>query len=113
MITIYHNARCSKSRECLKILDEHTKDYKVVNYLQNPISEKELRHIISLLKIAPIELIRKKESIWTEEYKSETLSDDEVIAAVLKHPKLMERPIVIHGKKAMIGRPPLCVLEIL
>jgi len=112
LITIYHNPRCSKSRECKNILDTTKKEYTVVKYLDDRISEEKLRELISLLKIRPIELVRKQEAIWKSTYKNKNLSDDEVIKAMINEPKLIERPIVINGDKAIIGRPPEKVLTI-
>lgn len=113
MITIYHNPRCSKSRETLAILEEQKQDIHIVPYLNEPISEEKLREIISMLGIAPIELVRKNETIWKENYKGKDLNDEDVLDALLTHPKLMERPIVVNGNKAVIGRPPVKVLKIL
>ena len=113
MTVIYHNPRCSKSRECFNILETQKEDLKVVKYLDEPLSEDKLREIIKLLNIPPIGLVRKNEAIWKENYKNRTMNDDDVIMALLKYPKLMERPIVINGNKAVIGRPPEKVLEIL
>ncbi|WP_299390769.1 arsenate reductase (glutaredoxin) [uncultured Gelidibacter sp.] len=113
MISIYHNPRCSKSREALEILETKTNDFKVIKYLDDVLDEKALEEIINLLKIKPIELVRKNESIWKDEYKGLDLTDKEIIAAMAKHPKLIERPIVINGNKATIGRPPQKILDIL
>ncbi|RAV27722.1 arsenate reductase (glutaredoxin) [Sinomicrobium soli] len=106
MIKIYHNPRCSKSRQGLAILEASGKDFEVVRYLEDVPSEEELRGIIRLLGIRPAELVRTGESIWKEQYRGKDLSDDEVIRAMVAHPKLIERPIVVSGKKAVIGRPP-------
>lgn len=105
MITIYHNPRCTKSRQGLQLLEESGKEFKVVKYLENIPTEKELTDIISLLGIKPIELVRKNEAVWKENYKGKELSDKEIIKAMVENPKLVERPIVINGKKAVIGRP--------
>ncbi len=113
MITIYHNNRCSKSRQGLEILENSVKAFEVRKYLDAVPSEAELKHIISLLGIKPIELVRKNEAIWKETYKNKDLSDSEIILAMVKNPKLIERPIVINGKQAVIGRPPEKILEIL
>lgn len=113
MIKIYHNPRCRKSREGLAILEASGKDFDVVKYLEDVPSEKDLRELIDLLGIAPVDLVRKNESIWKEQYKGKTLSDDEVIKAMATHPKLIERPIVISGKKAVIGRPPENIKSVL
>lgn len=113
MIKIYHNNRCKKSRCGLDILEQSGKDFQVVKYLEDVPSEKELKDIITLLDIKPIQLVRKNEAIWKENFKNKELSDSEVISAMVKYPKLIERPIVINGKKAVIGRPPELILDIL
>lgn len=105
MITIYHNSRCSKSREGLCLLEDLGKDIKVVNYLQDQLSYEELSKIIEILGIAPIDLVRTKEVIWKENFKDKILSDKEIIEAMVLHPKLIERPIVINEGKGVIGRP--------
>lgn len=113
MITIYHNPRCSKSRQTLQLLESKTDDFKIVKYLENTPSEKELSEIIDKLGISPIELVRKNEAIWKEEFKGKDMSDKELISAMITHPKLIERPIVIKGKNAIIGRPPEKVLALI
>ncbi len=113
MIKIYHNPRCSKSRQGLAILEESNKEFTVVKYLNETLNETELKEIISLLNITPIDLVRRNESIWKENYKGKELTDDEIVTAMVENPKLIERPIVIHNKKAVIGRPPQKILEIL
>ena len=113
MITIYHNNRCRKSREGLQILEKSGKEFEVVKYLENTLSQKELKSIIKLLKIKPIELVRKSEAIWKEKFKNKTLTDDEIISAMVENPKLIERPIVINNNKAVIGRPPEIIREII
>ncbi len=113
MIKIYHNSRCRKSREGLQILEQSGKQFEIVNYLDSVPSKKELKNIINLLGIAPIELVRKNESIWKEQFKNKSMTDDEIINAMVENPKLIERPIVINGNKAAIGRPPIKIEEIL
>ncbi len=105
MITIYHNPRCSKSRQGLEILENSGKEFEVVKYLDEPISEEQLKEIISLLGIQPIDLVRKNEAIWKSDFKGKELSDNEIISAMVKHPKLIERPIVVSNGNAVIGRP--------
>ncbi|WP_339628764.1 arsenate reductase (glutaredoxin) [uncultured Maribacter sp.] len=105
MIKIYHNSRCRKSREGLAFLENSGKKFEVVNYLEDIPTKDELKNIISCLNIEPINLIRKSEAIWKEKFKSEQLSDEEVIDAMIAYPKLIERPIVINGNSAVIGRP--------
>ncbi|WP_196888343.1 arsenate reductase (glutaredoxin) [Aureivirga sp. CE67] len=106
MIKIYHNPRCSKSRQGLAILENSGKEFETIKYLDTPPSEQELKDILALLDISPINLVRKGEAIWKENYKGKDLSDAEIIKAMVENPKLIERPIVINEKKAVIGRPP-------
>lgn len=113
MIKIYHNNRCSKSRCGLQILEDSGKEFKVIKYLQNIPTIEELKNIIKLLGIHPIDLVRKNEVIWKEQYKGKNLSDNDVITAMSNNPKLIERPIVINGDKATIGRPPERILDII
>jgi arsenate reductase len=113
MITILHNPRCTKSREGLSLLENSGKDFEVIKYLDEPISEDTLKNIISLLRIKPIELVRKNEAIWKSDFKGKTLTDAQIIKAMITHPKLIERPIVINGKKAVIGRPSQNILDII
>lgn len=113
MTTIYHNPRCSKSREALEILETQKEDYEVIKYMDELLSVEKLKELIKLLKIKPIELVRTNESIWKEKFKNSDLTDDELIAAMAKYPKLIERPIVVKANKAVIGRPPKKILEIL
>ncbi|WP_025742035.1 arsenate reductase (glutaredoxin) [Aquimarina pacifica] len=113
MTTIYHNPRCSKSRQCLAILEEHKEDLNIVKYLDTPFTKEQLEQVIDLLKIKPIDLIRKNEAIWKEKFRNKDLSDTDLIAAMCEYPKLIERPIVIKKNKAIIGRPPEKVINIL
>lgn len=110
---ILHNPRCSKSREALKLLEEQGEDIEIIKYLDDVPSRESLENILSLLKVKPIELVRTNETIWKERYKDATLSDNEVIEAMLENPILIERPIVIKGNQAAIGRPPRLILDIL
>ena len=113
MTTIYHNPRCSKSRQGVAILEESGKPFEIVKYLDDNLSAKALTNIISLLNIKPIELVRKNEAIWKSDFKGKDLTDAEIIDAMVNNPKLIERPIVINGKKAIVGRPPTLILDIL
>ena len=113
MIKIYHNPRCSKSRQGLEILQNSGKEFKTVLYLVDHLSVIELTAIIKTLHIAPIDLVRKNEKIWKEIFKGKELSDEEVITAMVENPKLIERPIVVNSAKAVIGRPPSAILAIL
>jgi arsenate reductase len=110
---IYHNPRCGKSREGLAILKESKLPFEIINYIETPLSTAELSEIIKLLGIPPIDLVRKKETLWKENYKGKNLSDSEIITTMVKNPKLIERPIVINNRKAVIGRPPELIKSIL
>lgn len=103
---IYHNPRCSKSRQGLAILQDANQNPEIINYIKNPISFEELSDLLGKLNIPAIDLVRKNEAIWKEEFKNKELSESEVIQAMVTHPKLIERPIVVQGDKAVIGRPP-------
>jgi len=113
MIKIYHNNRCSKSRCGLEILEKSGKDFEIVPYLENTPSNDELKHILSLLNIKAEDLIRKNEAVWKENFKGKELTEAQLINAMVKFPKLIERPIVINGNKAVIGRPPENILDII
>jgi arsenate reductase len=113
-ITIYHNPRCSKSRETLKLLQEKGASAEVIEYLKTPPSREELEQILAMLGLEPRELMRTKEKEYKElGLKEPGLSRDQLIDAMLEHPKLIERPIVIKDGQAAIGRPPEKVLETL
>ncbi|MET3731148.1 arsenate reductase (glutaredoxin) [Moheibacter stercoris] len=113
MIQIYHNSRCSKSREGLQILEESGKDFEVIEYMKDKVSVDELKNLIEKLKTQPIDLVRKNETIWKENFKGKELSDQEILEAMAEFPNLIERPIVIHNGKAVIGRPPSLINDIL
>ena len=97
----------------VKALEESGKDFEIVKYLEDIPSKSELKAIIKLLGIAPIDLVRKNEKIWKDNFKGKELSDDEIITAMTENPKLIERPIVINNNKAVIGRPTEKILEII
>ena len=102
---IYHNSRCRKSREALKYLQDKEYDFKVRNYIKNLLSIEEIVELIESLKIKPIELVRKNEAIWKENFKNKNLDDSQIIIVLSKYPKLIERPIVTKGKISIIARP--------
>ncbi|HIP36974.1 MAG TPA: arsenate reductase (glutaredoxin) [Crocinitomix sp.] len=110
---IYHNPRCSKSRNTLNIITEKGKNVTVVQYLKTPPSNEELRELLKKLNLPAKDIVRKGEQEYKEYYKGKELSEEEWIDAMVKYPKLIERPIVVNGDKAVIGRPPEKVLEIL
>ena len=105
MIEIYHNPRCRKSREALKALEETGVEFRVVEYLKNPPDADTLSEILDKLGIPAAELLRKNEAIWKEAYRGKDLSNAQIIQAMSEHPKLIERPIVIKGDRAVIARP--------
>ena len=110
---IYHNPRCSKSRQTLNIIKESGQDVEIVEYLKTPPTEEELQEILQDLNL-PIEyLIRKGEEIYKTEYKGKELSNDEWIKALVEHPKMLERPIVVKDGQAILGRPPENVQKLL
>ncbi|MFD2603683.1 arsenate reductase (glutaredoxin) [Flavobacterium suzhouense] len=113
MITIYHNPRCSKSREGLQLLELEGKPFTTVKYLNEPLTKEELTEIINKLNIKPIDLVRQKEDIWVKNYKDKDLSDGKVIDIMVEYPNLIERPIVVNGNKAVIARPAERIKEIL
>lgn len=104
--TIYHNPRCTKSRTTLALLQQHNIEPIVVEYLQTPPTEAELRSLLNKLGMQPEQLVRKSESVFREEYAGKTLNDTQWIDAMVSHPILIERPIVVRGERAVIGRPP-------
>lgn len=113
-ITIYHNPRCSKSRQTLELIREKAGEPEIIEYLKTPPSREELARVLSLLGMKPRDLVRKKEA----EYKqagldNEALSDDEIIELMIRYPRLIERPIVVVDGKAAIGRPPENITRIL
>jgi len=111
---IYHNPRCSKSRQTLALLQENGIEPEIVEYLSNPPSIKELTEVIKLLAISPQDLMRKKEAEYKEAgLNNKELSNKEQIKLMVAFPKVIERPIVIGKGKAAIGRPPESVLDIL
>ena len=113
MIQIYHNSRCSKSRECLILLENLGVEFEIIKYLETPPTFDELEALIGKLGINPIELIRKKEKLWIEKFKNKTFTPNELIEIMVSNPILIERPIVINGNKAVIARPIERISEVL
>lgn len=113
MIQIYHNPSCRKSRECLTILQEKNIEYEVNLYLKDPLKKKDLIQILQLLNIPAAELIRKEEKIFKTQYKQQSMNEMDYIQAMLDHPRLIQRPIIIHKDKAIIGRPPSKLIDFL
>lgn len=114
MTTIYHNPRCSKSRETLKLLEDKAIEPTIILYMESPPDIQTLKKLLKQLGLTPRQLMRTKETQYKEQgLNDESLSDDQLIAAMTKTPKLIERPIVVHGNQARLGRPPEKVLKIL
>jgi len=112
-VTIYHNPRCSKSREALGLLEEQGVDVEVIKYLDTPPNKEELKSLLKMLGICARELMRTKEAIYKELGLKEVEDEEKLIEAMVEHPRLIERPIVIKDNKAVIGRPPQKVIELL
>jgi arsenate reductase len=113
-ITMYHNPRCSKSRQALALLRDKGIEPQVVEYLKTPPDMATLEHLLDMLDLEPRELMRKKEKEYKENnLANPDLSREALIAAMVAHPKLIERPIVVKGDKAALGRPPEAVLDLL
>lgn len=110
--TIYHNPKCSKSRATLALLQEHGVEPQVIEYLKQPPTQAELKAIVAKLGIKPEALLRKGEEIYKAKYAGKVLTDSQWIDAMISDPILIERPIVVSGKRAVLGRPPENVLEL-
>src|SRR5215471_1786861 len=112
-VTIYHNPRCTKSRATLNLVEQQGGDIKVIEYLETPPTAKELEALLAKLGVEPEQLVRKGEDVYKKEYAGKTLSRAQWIGAMVRHPILIERPIVVAGERAVIGRPPENVLTLL
>lgn len=110
-ITIYHNNQCSKSREALGFLKEGGVDFDVVEYLKEEQTLQDITDLLAKLGVSALELMRKGEKDYLENVKGKSLTEDELINLLVKFPKLIERPIIIKGNKAIIGRPPTLVVD--
>ena len=113
MTKIYHNSRCRKSREALEILRTKNIEFEIIEYLKDNLTKNQLKNLIKKLGIKPINLVRKNEQIWKENFKNKKLTSDEIIQILSDNPKLIERPIVELNDKAIIGRPPENVINLL
>ena len=111
-IVIYHNPKCSKSRKTLEYIKDKNINPTIKLYLQEDITEKEIKNIVKMLGIKPIELVRQQEEEF-KDYKNKDLNDEEVFNLLIKYPKLIERPIVVSDNRAILGRPPEKVLDII
>lgn len=112
-VLLYHNPRCSKSREVLALLEKKKVKPEVVLYLDTPLTEAELKALVEMLGIPASELLRKKEPLFIEKFAGRKLTPSQCIKAMAKYPILMERPVVVKGNKAVIGRPAEKALELL
>ncbi len=113
MITIYHNPRCSKSRESIAFMEQQGVAYKIIKYLDADLTETDVKTILQKLNYAPIELVRTKDALWQDNFGNMTMSEEEIIEAMVRNPKLIERPIVVNGPRAVIARPTEKIHEIL
>ena len=112
-VTIYHNPRCSKSRNTLALLEENGVEPEVILYLETPPCEADIRSLLAKLELEAAQLVRRGEDAYKASGLSRDSSDDELIAAMVQHPKLIERPIVVRGDRAVLGRPPENALELI
>ena len=110
---LYHNPRCGKSREALKLLKERGIEPEIVEYLKNIPTHAEIEDLLKRLDMKAEDLLRKNEKVFKELYKGKDLSDSEWIEAMIAEPKLIERPIFLNGDRAVVGRPPEKVLDVL
>ncbi|HLU84449.1 MAG TPA: arsenate reductase (glutaredoxin) [Vicingaceae bacterium] len=110
---IYHNPRCSKSRQTLQIIQDKGLDVEIIEYLKDVPTKATLKEILKKLNLNAEDIVRKGEADYKENFKGKQLSNEEWIAAMVKYPKLIERPIVVKGDKAVVGRPPEKVIELM
>ncbi len=110
---IYHNPRCRKSREALAILKENGIEPKIIEYLKEIPSKEQIAHLLMKLNIKAEQLLRKNEDLYKKQFKGKAFTNDEWIQIMIEHPRLIERPIVVKGNKAIIGRPPEAVKDLL
>jgi arsenate reductase len=111
-VRVYHNARCSKSRSACSLLQEKGATLEIVEYLKTPPSRAELAELVRKLGVPAESIVRTGEDIYKSDYKGRTLNEDEWLDALAAHPILIERPIVVRGERAVVGRPPEKVLEL-
>lgn len=110
---IYHNPRCRKSREALQIIQDLGIDYEIIEYLKKPLTEADLKDLVKKLGVEAKLLLRKNESVFKEKYSGKKIGEKEVLKAIAENPILMERPVVVKGNKAVIGRPPEKIMELI
>ncbi len=110
---IYHNPRCSKSRQTLQLIKDAGAEVEIIEYLNEIPSPEELKTILMKLNLSPKDILRKGEAVYKEKFKNSNFNEDEWIRIMIEYPKLIERPIVIKGNKAVLGRPPENVLDLI
>jgi arsenate reductase len=113
MIKIYHNPRCKKSRDGVAYLENAQVDFEIIKYLEIPPTTEEIKELLEKLNYTPLQLVRKNEPVWKENYKGKEWTDNEILQALAKFPKLIERPIVIKKNKAVVARPTEAIENIL
>lgn len=113
MLKVLHNNRCGKSREVIKILEDLKIPFEAVNYLANPLSKEEINHINQLTLKPLIEMVRTNESIYKNDYKGKSMTNDQLLSALETHPILIERPLVYSEKFALVARPPQKIIDFL
>lgn len=105
MIVIYHNRRCKKSREGLEFLEKSGKEYRIREYIKQPLTIEEIKRLLDKLNLNPLQLVRQNEKFWKENYKGKDLNDNEIIQILAERPGLIERPIIESEESAVIARP--------
>ncbi len=110
---IYHNPRCSKSRQTLQLIKDAGAEVEIIEYLNTVPSAEELKTILMKLNLSPKDILRKGEAVYKEKFKTSNFNDDEWIKVMIEYPKLIERPIVVKGNKAVLGRPPENALDLI
>ena len=111
-IKIYHNPNCSKSRKALKLIQEKKIEIEIIEYLKYPITIKELKFILKVLKLKPYNVVRKNEKVWKDNYSRIELTENEIIKLIIKNPIILKRPIIINNNLGVIARPAERVQEI-
>lgn len=112
-IQILYNPRCSKCREALSFLEGENCEIEIKEYLKDNLSKKEIKDILSKLGLKAVDIVRKKEPLFLEKFKNKNFTNEEWIQLLVEHPILIERPIVIDGYKAIVGRPPELVIDLI
>jgi len=112
-ITVYHNPRCTKSRQALEYLDKKKKKHEIVLYLKEGLKKSELKDLLVKLDLKAEDILRKGEKIYKEKYADQKMTEAKILKAIMEEPRLLQRPIIIKGKKAVIGRPTEAIDELL